>query len=323
MKNDLITILNPLEEQLLQVENEIRAHIYSGIPSIDGASRYIFDQGGKRIRASLVLLTAGLSGSIPAGAVKLGAASEILHAATLIHDDIIDQSILRRGNISVPQKWGNKIAVLLGDFLYTLALDLVLRVENNRIYAIMIEGTKNMVSGELYQLNYSNIDSITMEHYYKIIELKTARFMAACTKMGGEIGGFDESRSNNLYEFGMNIGFAFQIIDDTLDIMNDSDTIGKDVRSDVRSGKITLPFLHLMEREIDSAALLRSYISNPDDGKWEELMVMLRKSSVVDTCISTAKGFVEKALECLQPFEQSQYKEILVDISNFFIDRRF
>ncbi|MBN1531805.1 MAG: polyprenyl synthetase family protein [Spirochaetes bacterium] len=323
MKNDLGTILKPLEEPLSLVEREIRERLASGVPEIDEAARYLFDLGGKRIRASLVLMTAGLGGTVPEGAITLAAASEMIHAATLIHDDIIDQSIMRRGSASVPQKWGSRVAVLLGDFLYTLALDMALSVDNSRVYSVMVGGTKSMVSGELYQLHYSNIDNITRDHYYRIIELKTARFMAACTRIGGEIGNMSEAECGDLYEFGMNLGFAFQIIDDTLDLMTDSEAIGKDIRSDVRTGKITLPFLFLMERNGESAGLLRRYIREPEDALWDSIMDLMRKSSSLDTCIGISKEYVERAVGNLDRFPESRSREMLLELSSFFVSRNF
>jgi len=324
MKVDLVKILSPLDEQLQEVELEIRKRMNSGVPEIDEAARYLFDQGGKRIRASMVLLSAGLSGSIPPGTVQIASAVEIVHSATLIHDDIIDGSLLRRGNMSAPRKWGSKMSVLLGDFMYTLALSIALETGDEEIYPVMVEGTKSMVEGELYQLHYSNIERINREHYFRIIELKTARFMAACSRMGAIKGGLSAVERDRLYEFGLNTGYAFQIIDDTLDLIENTQGIGKDIRSDIKSGKVTLPLIYLMEdKSVDAAGLLRGYIDDPSDERWDEIITLLKNSSSIERSITEAEDYVKKAFGYLSGFSRNLYWDMLVDLSNFFVKRNY
>lgn len=324
MNVDLVKILQPLDVYLQEVELEIRSRMNSGVPEIDEAGQYVFLQGGKRIRASMVLLASGLPGAVPAGTVQIAAALEIIHGATLVHDDIIDQSKLRRGNLSVPQRWGPKMSVLLGDFMYTLALSMALEAGDDEIYPVMVEGTKHMVSGELYQLQYSNIDRINREHYFRIIELKTARFMAACAKIGAIKGGLGGEEREHLYEFGLNTGFAFQIIDDTLDLVQDNKTLGKDIGNDLKEGKITLPIIYLMEDDRDGTVnLLKRYMADPVPAAFREIERKLQGSNAIERSIEEAKAFVEKANRSIAGFNRSQYWDILVDLSNFFIKRDF
>lgn len=324
MKTDLIKILHPLQKYLNRVEDEIKVQLYTGIPSIDEPARYLFRQGGKRIRASIVLLTSGLSGEISDNTISIAAAVEIIHAATLIHDDIIDQSLLRRGNDSVPHKWGNKISVLLGDYLYTLALNIALRDGDTNLFPVMVEGTREMVKGELYQLQYSNLEEINRDHYFTIIELKTARFMAACAKLGAIMGGFGSGDCEKLYQYGLNLGFAFQIIDDTLDLLEDNSSLGKDIGNDLKSGKITLPFIFLLEDpRYNARPLLQKYRETEDVGLWLEIKNQLGGSSAIDLSIRSAKDYVSGALDMLGAFPDSRYREMLVELSNFFINRDF
>ncbi len=201
-----------------------------------------------------------------------------MHAASLIHDDIIDQSMFRRGNVTVPQKWGNKVSVLAGDFMYSVALNLAISDGNPAIFPLMVNGTKDMVMGELCQLEYADITTASREHYLTIIELKTARFMGSCAKLGATKSGLDRAETEQLYRFGLNLGFAFQIIDDTLDIMQNADHIGKDAGSDFKDGKITLPFLYLIETGGPEALkTLKRYIAGPEPALWQSIVRQPRR----------------------------------------------
>ncbi|OHD64253.1 MAG: hypothetical protein A2176_01225 [Spirochaetes bacterium RBG_13_51_14] len=324
MKTDLKKILSPLDGYLREVDEEIKKRLRTGIPIIDTSSLHLFLSGGKRIRASLVILTSGLTGRIPEGIVPLAAATEIVHAASLIHDDIIDQSLFRRGTITVPQKWGNKVAVLVGDFMYSVALNAAIQDENPAIFPLMVIGTKDMIMGELYQLQYADIDTARREHYMVVIELKTARFMASCAKLGAIKSALGAEDCELLYQFGLNLGFAFQIVDDTLDIMQDSDQLGKDVESDVKDGKITLPILHLIEKG-GSAALemLKQYIANPGNDEWQAIRKRLIDTGAIDYAVQFAGTYVNRARSILSRFPESAFKAILLELSDFLLSRTY
>jgi octaprenyl-diphosphate synthase len=321
---DLKTILAPLEEHLAEVEKEIQDLLKTGIPIIDKSVLHLFMSGGKRIRASLVILASGLRTAIPEGIIRLAAATEIVHAASLIHDDIIDQSLFRRGGITVPQKWGNKVAVLAGDFMYSVALNAAIQDGNPAIFPLMVNGTKDMVMGELCQLQYGDIETARREHYLTIIELKTARFMASCAKLGGVKSGLSEDECDRLHRFGLNLGFAFQIIDDTLDIMQSSDQLGKDVGSDFKDGKITLPFMYLIEKK-GSAVLkiLKRYIAEPDSGEWPAIKQLLVDEGAIDYAVGFAGGYIERAREELGAFPDSSFRKILFELSDFLLNRKY
>jgi octaprenyl-diphosphate synthase len=324
MGKDIKTIFAPLADYLSNVEKEIESRLKTGVPVIDASSLHLFLGGGKRIRASLVILASGLRGSVPDGIVPLAAATEIVHAASLIHDDIIDQSMFRRGNITVPQKWGSKIAVLAGDFMYSVALNTAIQDGNPAIFPLMVNGTKDMVMGELCQIEYANIDTARREHYMKIIELKTAQFMGSCCKLGAVKSGLPPEECDLLYRFGLCLGFAFQIVDDTLDIMQTSEDIGKDVGSDFKDGKITLPFLYLIEKggagDLDR---LKHYIAAPDPVAWKEIRKRLTESGAIDYSVRLAGEYIGQAREILGEYPDTLFKSILLDLSEFLLNRTY
>jgi octaprenyl-diphosphate synthase len=324
IKPDLRDILKPLEIYLAQVEENIKSKFTSGVSIIDESAFHLFTSGGKRVRAALVLLISGLRGTIPKGIIELAAAVEIVHAATLIHDDIIDQSNTRRGIPTVHRQWGNKISVLVGDYMYTVSLNAAVQDGNPSLFPLMVSGTSDMVMGELYQLQYSNIESISENLYFKIIELKTARFMAMCSKMGAIKANFNPDECEVLYTFGLNIGFAFQIIDDTLDLIESTEEIGKDIGNDFRDGKVTLPFLYLMQKlQGSEKELLGELFKNPTNENWLQVRGWLKEKGALQYALNIAKDYVKRAQGLLDQFQDTQFKKILIDLSNFFIYRGF
>jgi geranylgeranyl pyrophosphate synthase len=308
MEHNLKKILAPLNGHLAQVDEVIKKRLEIGIPLIDQSAMHLFSSGGKRIRASLVILTSGLKNKIPGGIIELAAAAEIIHAASLIHDDIIDQSLFRRGNITVPQKWGNKVSVLVGDLMYSTALSIAIE-----------DGDP-----ALFQLQYSNLEMVRREHYLSIVELKTARFMGTCAKLGGTKSRLNGDECGDLYNFGLNLGFAFQIIDDTLDIMHNSSEIGKDVGSDLKDGKITLPILFLIEQgDHDDLTRLKSYSAKPDAAEWEMIKKRLKDSGSISRAVDFAASYIGEARKILNKFADSPFRSVLLDLSDFFLGRNY
>jgi octaprenyl-diphosphate synthase len=323
-KVNLKGILKPIRPYLNEVDMVIAAKLKTGVPIIDKSSAHLFYRGGKKIRASLIILCSGLKGDIPDDVIDVAAAAEIVHAATLIHDDIIDQSIFRRGEITLSKKWGNKIAVLVGDFMYTKALEVAVGQERLDLFPEMVAATCDMVKGELYQIEYSNIDVINKEHYYNIIELKTARFFSACARIGGIKAKMADSEGEILSEFGLNLGFAFQIIDDVLDVIDNTAKAGKDGGNDFLDGKITLPFLHLLElSDLKERDLLYAYASNPDLENWNIVKQKILDSRSIDYCIDRARDYIDKALSHLDYFPDSLCKGIILELSEFLLERTY
>lgn len=323
MANNIQKILLPLVAELEKVDNSIRSHIETGVALIDNSSMHLFTKGGKKIRASLVLLASGLRGEINNDAVNLAAAVEIIHAASLIHDDIIDKSFLRRGDISVPGKYGDKIAVLAGDYLYALAVNIAVKDGDSRILNSISDATTEMVKGELYQIEYSNIDKISEEHYYKIIERKTGRLMATSSYMGAVKGGCSDAECDELYLLGLELGYAFQIVDDTLDF-SDSAVTGKDAGNDFKDGKITLPFIYLLNNcGAEERERVKDFARNPDESLWPEVRKLVSDSGAFKYSFSKAAEYAEKAKKRLEVFPESVYKNSIKDIISFIVDRDY
>lgn len=321
---DLKKITAALNGMLDSVSREIALMLRSDVPVINDSAMHLFSRGGKKVRACLVMLSSALKGADPESAVKLAAATEIVHAATLIHDDIIDKSQLRRGDITVSERWGSKVAVLVGDFMYTTGLKAIVDDGNPDLFSVIVNGTRDMVQGELYQLQYSNIDSISMEHYYNIIELKTARFMAACAKLGGVKSNFSSAESEALYNFGIKAGMAFQIVDDTLDLAENAEETGKDAGTDFRDGKVTMPFLYMLENgSPDDVMFLKAFAAEQSEESWNRFRDMLKSSGAVEYSIRIADKYVEDAFALLDIFPDSEYKRILLELTGFFVKRGY
>ena len=324
MSDNLKKILEPLSVDLLRVDEKIKSHLETGVPIIDDSSMHLFFKGGKKIRASLVLLSAGLKSDITDGVIDLAAAVEIIHAASLIHDDIIDKSFMRRGQISVPSKFGDKVAVLAGDYMYSVAVNIAVKSKNDRILDSISGATKEMVKGELYQIEYSNIDKITEEHYYNIIERKTGRLMATSAAIGAIIAGLKPEECDIIYNLGLDIGFAFQIIDDTFDFSDSSSITGKDVGNDFKDGKITLPFIYILNNGTEEEKQnVRNFAADPDRADWDKVRTMIHSSGAFNYSINRADEFAKSAKKQLDIFPDSVNKEIIRNLINFIVERNY
>ncbi len=324
MSDILKKILEPLSEELIKVDEKIKNHLKTGVSIIDDSSMHLFSSGGKKIRASLALLSSGLRTGSNDGVIDLAAAVEIIHAASLIHDDIIDKSFIRRGLISVPSKFGDKIAVLAGDYMYSVAVNIAIKSSNERILEIISDATKEMVKGELYQLEYSNINKITEEHYFNIIERKTGKLMAASAAVGAIKSGLTSEECDFIYNMGLNIGFAFQIVDDTFDFSDSSSVTGKDVGNDFKDGKITLPFIYILKNGTEKEKKnVRDLSADPENADWSEVKKMIHSSGAFKYSLNRAGEFAENAKKQLEIFPESENKNIIKDLINFIVERNY
>jgi octaprenyl-diphosphate synthase len=324
IKTNLQEILQPIEKYLKKVDTEIKASMITGIPLMDESTSHLFQRGGKKIRASLAILGSGLKGNIPDDIIDMAAAVETVHAAALVHDDIIDQSLLRRGDLTIPMKKGNKVAVLIGDYMYTKALHLAISENELTFYRELVSAACEMIIGELYQMEFSGIDKINKEHYFKIIEYKTARFMGICPKIGGFKSGMTDEECDKLYNFGFNLGKAFQIIDDTLDFFNNKEITGKESGNDFLEGKITLPYLHLLEISGGSGKKrLADCARNPNPENWKIIQREVTQSGSIEYCVSIAEEYSNKAINFLEYFPASIYKDTLIELTAFLTRRDY
>ncbi len=324
MSNTLKNILAPLTGDLERVDLRIKAHLETGVPLIDESAMHLFSKGGKKIRASLVILAAGLKGEITDRVIDLAAAVEIIHAASLVHDDIIDKSFLRRGDLAVHSKYGDKVAVLAGDYMYSTAVNIAVRNSREKILNSISASTKEMVKGELYQMEYSNIDRISEEHYYNIIGRKTGRLMASSAYIGAVEGGCSDEESDALYSMGLELGYAFQIVDDTFDFSESSEVTGKDIGNDFRDGKITLPFIYILKNgSQEEKDYIREFSLAPDDADWDKLKKMIHSSGAFSFSLRKAKEYAETAKKRIEIFDNSVNKVIIEGLISFVVERNY
>src|SRR5438128_3185455 len=241
-------IFDLIQDDLEQVEKKISAESVAGVDAVTAIGQYLQSAGGKRLRPAMVLLASKLVGNGASSAVQLGAVVELVHAATLVHDDVIDAAQTRRGRPSTNIKWGNHTCVLAGDWLYMQAFQIAVRERNFRVLDILIGLTQMMVEGELLQLERIGRIDVSEADYLELVHRKTAGLFSACARLGALVAGADSNIEDKLGDYAWNLGMAFQLIDDVLDFTAREQTLGKPVGGDLREGKITLPLIYALER---------------------------------------------------------------------------
>src|SRR5438046_4781561 len=241
-------VFDLIQDDLDQVEKRITAESVASVDAVTAIGQYLQSAGGKRLRPALLLLSSKLVGNGGESAIQLGAVVELIHAATLVHDDVIDTAETRRGRPSTNVQWGNHTCVLAGDWMYMQAFQIALRERNFRVLDILIGLTQMMVEGELLQLERIGRINVTEADYMELVHRKTAGLFSACARLGALVAGGDSSAADKLGDYAWNLGMAFQFIDDVLDFTAREQTLGKPVGGDLREGKITLPLIYALER---------------------------------------------------------------------------
>jgi octaprenyl-diphosphate synthase len=313
-----------VEGGLSQVEEELSRHSRSSIQLIDRIGRYIQDSGGKRIRPAVLLLSSRMCGFEGPVCHRLGAVVELIHAATLVHDDIIDDAKIRRGHASVNAQWGNEITVLMGDWLYMTSFHLALSERQFKILDILMDVTRKMVEGELIQLGMNGNLDITEEQHLDISMRKTAFLFSACAQLGGILGSASERDEECLRLYGLNIGIAFQLVDDVLDFTSNETALGKPVGSDLREGKLTLPLIYILEHgEPKHRETVRRVLREDPSGKAhrETLMGLVREYKTVERALAKAHDYARCAKGYLANFPPSEPREALLAIPEYIVER--
>ena len=244
----LSQIFEPIRADLERVDREFARHVESQVALIPTIGKYIQTSGGKRIRPAVLLMAARLSGYKGDRAVLYAAVIEFIHTATLVHDDIIDDSELRRGRLAVHSRWGNDVTVLLGDYLYIKSMAMALTHDTLDIVRLLCDVTLRMIEGELYQLTKNGDADITEDEHFDIIRRKTAYLFGGSAQIGGMLGSVTPEQQEALREYAFNLGIAFQVVDDLLDFTGDAAALGKPIGADLREGKMTLPLIHLLRQ---------------------------------------------------------------------------
>jgi octaprenyl-diphosphate synthase len=319
-------IFGLLKADLVEVEKEIGLESVASVEAVTTISLYLQSSGGKRLRPSLLLLCSRIVGGSGKSAIRMAAVVEILHAATLVHDDVIDMAQTRRGRPSANVQWGNHTCVLAGDWLYVQAFQIALRERNFHILDLLIGLTQLMVEGELIQLERIGKIDITEADCMEIVDRKTAGLFSVCAKLGAAAAGADSAIEERLGEFAWNLGMAFQLIDDLLDFTASEKTLGKPVGNDLREGKITLPMVYALEqasleerRQVETVLREQSY----EAASVQQVRAMIRKYGAVERVRERAQHFTDKARQLIGEFPESPYQSALAAVTNLITERDY
>lgn len=313
-----------VEDDLSKVEQELTRQTRSSIPLIERIGRYIQDSGGKRIRPGLVLLSARMFGRSDPMCLRFAAIVELVHAATLLHDDIIDGARVRRGRPSVNVRWGNEITVLMGDWLYMTSFTLALSKRDFRILDILAEVTRKMVEGELIQLSLNGNLDITEEQHLDISTRKTAILFSACTQIGSILGSASEQQEEILRLYGLDVGIAFQLVDDVLDLTSTESKLGKPVGSDLSEGKLTLPLIYLMrDGKPEHRGLVATVLRENGFGsvRREAILDLLRQYRALDRVLDKARAYARRAKDRIAAFPPSEARVALTALPDYIVER--
>ena len=306
------------------VEAEIRRELDSPVILIQEMGGYIAGAGGKRLRPILLLLAARLAGARGERPVRLACVVELLHTATLIHDDVVDQAPLRRGRPSANARWGDDASVLVGDHLYSKSFELLVRDNDRRVMETLARATVSMTEAEVFQLDRKRSGVTTETDYVRIITQKTASFISACCRIGGLLGGISPAPLEALTRYGLDIGIAFQISDDALDFVADQDRLGKAIGADLREGKRTLPLIAMLERAKPADAervreMLHRHALGP--AELDEIRRLVLEHDGVDYARERAHAYARAAKRDLEAFPASEEREVLTLVADFVVDR--
>ena len=321
---DPIQVFGLVRNELREVEKELIRQGECSVRTITDIGKYLQESGGKRIRPSMLLLCTRLCGEVSAAAIKLAAVVEFIHAATLVHDDIIDGAETRRGRSSVNRRWGNQVTVLAGDWFYMQSFNIALQQRNFKILDILIDLTQRMVEGELIQLTFNGNRRITEADVLDIAKRKTAYLFAGCARIGAILGNVEAEREEALARYGLNVGLAFQIVDDMLDFSSSEKVLGKPVVSDLREGKITLPLIYVLDVCTPEEARKIETVLQEKDFKSvtrAEIISFIQKYRTLEKTRSLAESFAREAQEALHLFPPSAYRAALHSIPRIILER--
>jgi octaprenyl-diphosphate synthase len=317
-------IFDLIHDDLDRVEEEIRRETVASVEVVTNIGRYLQASGGKRLRPALLLLASKLVGEAGASAIRLGAVVEIIHAATLVHDDVIDDARTRRGRPSTNVQWGNHTSVLAGDWLYMQAFHVALRERNFHVLDLLIGLTQMMVEGELLQLERIGSINVTEADCMELVDRKTACLFSVTAKLGALVSGADTQTEERLGDFAWNLGMAFQLVDDLLDFTAREKTLGKPVGNDLREGKVTLPLVYALERasdeerrRVETILRERSY----DSVAFPRILAMIERYDGIARVKERAHAFTEKARGIMSEFPESPYQRALYSVTDLVTER--
>ena len=320
---DLQQVFGLYEPELKIVEDRLKDFFKSIASPIPLIGKHLIDSGGKRLRPLLLILSADISGFKGEARLDLAGIIESIHAASLLHDDVVDTAEVRRGKLPAHSIWGNQIVILVGDFLYANSLRLAVMHKNQKIMETLSGATTRMTEGEILQLTKIGDPDITEEEYLNIISAKTGALISAACRIGAILGSLPEDKENALSHFGMKTGTAFQMADDILDYMADEGKLGKRLGKDLREGKITLPIIYLLKVATDKEVReVKNIIKDGfKQGDLKRIRELFKKHNVLTLSFKKAHGLISDAKVNLEMFPHSAAKEALFAVADYVLSR--
>lgn len=318
---DIDRVFELCADDMAAVDALIRSSLDSNVVLIRQIAEYIIGSGGKRLRPMLVVLAARACGYQGAHHVRLAAIIEFIHTATLLHDDVVDESDLRRGKESAHAVWGNAASVLVGDFLYSRSFQMMVQVESMRVMEVLSDATNTIAEGEVEQLLNMHDPEVSEESYFSVIEKKTAKLFEAACQLGAVLTGQPELEAS-LAAFGRELGAAFQVADDVLDYTADADTLGKNIGDDLAEGKPTLPLI-LCRKKLPAAdqAIIDETIREGGLGRIEQIVRLIDESGALDESREAARQRSSAAIESIRKLPDSEWKDAMTSLASYSISR--
>ncbi|HEY5719272.1 MAG TPA: octaprenyl diphosphate synthase [Gammaproteobacteria bacterium] len=319
---DIQQIRTLVADDASAVDALIRRRLQSDVVLINQLGHYIINSGGKRLRPLLVLLASRTFGYGGPHHVALAAIIEFIHTATLLHDDVVDASSLRRGRETANALWGNEASVLVGDFLYSRAFEMMVEVDSMRVMQILASATNTIAEGEVLQLLNCHEPETSEQQYLEVIQRKTAKLFEAAAQLGAVLGGGSDAQERAMQAYGMHLGTAFQLIDDALDYSGDSQSIGKNVGDDLAEGKPTLPLIHVMRHgNPEQVAVVREAIRAGGREQIEQVAAAIAATDAIDYTTTRARKEARAARAALDCIPASPYSEALAALADFAVSR--
>jgi len=310
-------------QDMAAVDRVIRERLHSDVVLVRQVAEYLVNSGGKRLRPAVLLLTARASGYQGAHHHELAAVVEFIHTATLLHDDVVDESALRRGRSTANAAFGNAASVLVGDFLYSRAFQMMVSVGSMRVMEILSEATNVIAEGEVLQLMNCHDADVDVERYLQVIRFKTAKLFQASSRLGGILGAVQPEMEQGFADYGMHLGTAFQLVDDVLDYSGDEQETGKHLGDDLAEGKPTLPLIYVMNQGTsEQAAVVRQAIETGGREALPAVIEAVRQSGALEYTLVQAQEESKRANQALSTLSGSQFKDALLELSAFAVQRR-
>ncbi len=326
-KHEIMTIEHIralIETDMAQVNTLIEKSLYSEVGLIDQLGHYIINSGGKRLRPAVVLLSSRVFSYKGDQNINLAAIIEFIHTATLLHDDVVDASLLRRGHATANQRWGNEASVLVGDFVYSRAFQMMVNIDSMRVMKILSETTNTIAEGEVQQLINRHDPETTKESYLDVIRNKTAKLFEAAAQLGAVISDRSDQEEQAMAAYGRHLGTAFQLIDDVFDYNSSPDEMGKNIGDDLAEGKPTLPLLYAMwHGDKKDADIIRDAIENGGLEQIDQIKETINSTGAIPYTAKIATEEAELAMNALKGLPQSEYLDALYALARFSVERQY